>query len=118
MIKNKNPSILNLIEELKKKSRENETKIWRDIAKRLEKPQKSYAEVNLSKIERHAENGEQIIVPGKVLGAGKINKELTIAAIKFSQTAKEKLERAGAKPITITELMEQNPSGTEIKIIK
>ncbi|WGI17302.1 50S ribosomal protein L18e [Methanonatronarchaeum sp. AMET-Sl] len=114
----KNPGTINLINELKKKSREEESNLWRDIARRLEKPQKNYAEVNLSKIERHAEDNQEIIIPGKVLGAGRINKEATIAAIKFSNTAREKIERAGGETITIQELMEQNPSGTGIKIIK
>ncbi|UOY10629.1 50S ribosomal protein L18e [Methanonatronarchaeum sp. AMET6-2] len=118
MIKNKNPGIKNLIDELKTKSREEENNIWRDIAKRLEKPQKSYAEVNISKIERHAENGEEIVVPGKVLGAGKIQKEVEVAALKFTEPAIDKIHRAGGKTLKIQELMDQNPSGTGIKIIK
>ena len=56
-------------------------------------------------------------MPGKVLGAGSIGHKLTISAFQFSSGAKEKLEKAGAKIITLTELSKNNPSGKGIRII-
>jgi len=53
-----NPSILRLLEALRKASRENDARIWQDIAERLERPRKSYAE-----------DGDTVLVL-KVLGAG------------------------------------------------
>lgn len=50
--------ILRLLEALRKASRENDARIWRDIAERLERPRKSYAE-----------DGDTVLVL-KVLGAG------------------------------------------------
>ena len=51
------PSLIALIDDLKAKERENGAAIWRDIAKRLEKPRRNWAETNLSKLDRYAEDG-------------------------------------------------------------
>jgi large subunit ribosomal protein L18e len=52
-----NPRTPVLIAALKEEARQNEAAIWRDVAKRLEKPGKNYAQVNLSKINRYAKDG-------------------------------------------------------------
>ncbi|MFA7622574.1 MAG: 50S ribosomal protein L18e, partial [Candidatus Methanomethylophilaceae archaeon] len=61
------PNLIALIDDLKAKERETGAAIWRDIAKRLEKPRRNWAETNLSKLDRYAKEGDVIIVPGKVL---------------------------------------------------
>ena len=91
------PNLLHLISQLKEQSREKGAEIWRDIAHRLEKPSRNWAEVNLSRLERYANEGDIIVVPGKVLGAGSINKKLTVAAYRFSGSAAKKIEAAGGK---------------------
>ena len=82
-----NPQLIATIDKLKAKTRETEAaiwRIWRDIALRLEKPKRNWAEANLSKLERYAQDGETIVVPGKVLAAGNISKKITVAAYDFS----------------------------------
>ena len=79
-----NPQLIATIDTLKAKTRETEAAIWRDIALRLEKPKRNWAEANLSKLERYAQDGETIVVPGKVLAAGNISKKITVAAYDFS----------------------------------
>lgn len=111
------PTLLILIQELKRESREGDVAIWRDIARRLEKPRRNWAEVNISRLERYANDGDTIVVPGKVLGAGSLSKKLTVAAYRFSDSAKEMIENAGGRNITIKELVEENPSGTGIRIM-
>ncbi len=111
------PNLMLLIDELKKESREKETAIWRDIALRLEKPSRNWAEVNLSRLERYANDGDIIVVPGKVLGAGILNKKLTVAAFRFSDSAKKAIEEAGGKNLTIMELVKQNPQGSGVRIM-
>ncbi|PTD93407.1 50S ribosomal protein L18e [archaeon SCG-AAA382B04] len=113
----KNKRIKELISDLKDLSREEDVKIWRDIAERLKKPTKNYSEVNLSKINRNSKEGDEIIVPGKVLGSGQITKEITIASLSFSETAEQKIKQRNGNPLTIEELMKENPQGTEVKII-
>ncbi len=112
-----NPNLVRLIEDLLKASAMNEAPIWKDIAERLAGPKRLYAEVNVSKIQRYAGDGETIVVPGKVLGGGRITKAVTVAALSFSETAKKKILEAGGRCLTIRELVEQNPSGSGVRIM-
>lgn len=113
-----NPRVLQLISELKAKSREQNVGIWRDIAERLEKPSRHYAEINLSKINRYSTENETIIVPGKVLGTGNIDHPVTVAALNFSATAEELIGTANGKCMYIEQLMKTNPAGKGIRILK
>ena len=112
-----NPGLRMLIQDLKKKSWDNEAPIWRDIAKRLEKPTKARVVVNLSRIDRYANEGDTVIVPGKLLASGAITKKVTIAAYNFSAAAVEKIVQAGGECVSIESLADANPSGTDIKIL-
>lgn len=117
-----NPRISKLIGDLKGIARENSAPVWKDIAKRLEKPRRNYAEVNLSKINRYSNANDTILVPGKVLSAGSIEKPVTIAALGFSKKACEKISKSGdgeekGKCLSIEELVENNPKGSGVKII-
>lgn len=112
-----NPQLIKLIKKLKKSSYENNVNIWKDIAIRLGKATKRQASVNVWKLEKYLEDGETAIIPGKLLGNGNINKNVNVAAITFSETAKLKIEKAGGKTLDILELIEQNPTGSGVKII-
>ena len=112
-----NPGLRILIQDLKKKSWENEAPIWRDIAKRLEKPTKARIAVNLSRIDRYANANDTVLVPGKLLAAGAITKPVKIAAYGFSASAMEKIQAAGGECLSIESLVETNPKGTNVKIM-
>jgi large subunit ribosomal protein L18e len=113
-----NPRLTSLISLLKATSRENEVNIWRDIADRLEAPSKNYAEVNLSKINRYAANGETIIVPGKVLGSGILDMSVRVAALNFSESASEKIREAQGECMSIEQLVSDNPKGSKVRILR
>jgi large subunit ribosomal protein L18e len=112
-----NPEVTNLINDLKKLSWDKKAPIWRDIAKRLEKPRSSWSEVNLSRIARNTKKNDIIIVPGKVLASGDISIPVTVAAFHFSDKARTRINGAGGKDISIMELARKHPKGTGIKII-
>ncbi len=113
-----NPRLASLISLLKHTSRENEVNLWRDIADRLEAPSRNYAEVNLSKINRYATNGETILVPGKVLGSGILDLSVKVAALNFSQSASEKIRQADGECMSIEELISVNPAGSRVRILR
>ena len=113
-----NPQLIAAISNLKAKTRENGSAIWRDVALRLEKPKRNWAEANLSKLELYAKDGETILVPGKVLAAGTISKKITVAAYDFSDAAAKAIEAAGGKTLSIEELAEANPKGTGVRIMR
>lgn len=116
--KKTNPRISMLIDALKAKSREQNVGIWRDIAMRLDKPTKHYAEINLSKINRYSKDNETVIIPGKVLGTGNIEHPVTVAALNFSLTAEQIIANAQGKCLSIEQLMETNPTGKGVRILK
>jgi len=116
-IKSTNPQLINLIRLLKKGSRENKAAIWRDIAERLSKSKRARIAVNISRIDRYTEENDEVVVPGKVLGAGLIKHPVKVAALDFSDQARSKILKAKGKCLSILELMEMNPKGTNVKII-
>jgi len=116
--KKTNPRLVNLISLLKDTSRQNEVNVWRDVATRLEAPARNYAEVNLSKINRYATDGETIVVPGKVLGSGMLETSVKIAALTFSASAATKILEANGQCLTIEELLKDNPKGSRIRILR
>lgn len=116
--KKTNPQLINLIIMLKETARKNEANIWHDIAKKLESPTKNYAEVNISKINRYANESETILVPGKVLGTGSLEQPVKIAALNFSKSALGKIREAQGSCMTIEELMTTNPKGSRIRILR
>ena len=112
-----NPNLTKLITELKILSRENEASIWREIAKRLEKPSRVWPEVNVATIDKHAKANENIVIAGKLLGQGTLTKPVTIAAYSASTSAKSKVENSGGKCIDILELAKSNPKGSGVRIM-
>ena len=112
-----NPQLLELIRFLKKKAVENKAEIWRDIAERLAVSRRRRVAVNVSRINRYTEKGDIVVVPGKVLGAGKLEHKVTVAAFSFSETAKNKILKARGKCLTIQDLVKKNPKGSNVKII-
>ena len=111
-----NEYLIDLIKTLKKTSIERKVNIWKAIAVELEKPTRSRRVVNLERINRVGNDNETIIVPGKVLASGDLDKKLTIAAFNFSQEALNKINKKGSA-ITIQELLEKNPKGSKVRII-
>ncbi|MBI3034672.1 50S ribosomal protein L18e [Candidatus Woesearchaeota archaeon] len=112
-----NEQLKQLITELKKKAYSDNIMLWRRIADDLERPSRNRRSVNLSRINRYTKSGEIIIVPGKVLSEGNLDKSITIAAWQFSRQAVDKISRANARALTIAELMQQNPDGKNVRII-
>ena len=113
-----NPRIVRLIGELKAATRDTGAPLWRDIARRLEKPSRNYAAVNLSKINRHTQSNDTVLVAGKVLASGNLEHNVTVAALNFSSQAMSKIQQAGGRCMRIENLMQELPKGSGIKILR
>ena len=116
--KSTNPELIQLIHALKKQSREQKAEVWHDVAEYLSKSRRSRISVNLSNINRHTKRSDTVIVPGKILGTGSLNHAVTIASLSVSDSAAAKLKAARAKYLSIPELVEKNPTGANVKIIR
>ncbi len=109
--------IIRLARELRKAGNENNAKVWHRVAELILRPTRKRVEVNLSKINRYAKENEIVVVPGKVLGSGTLDKPVTVAALSFSKGAILKIKSAGGKAITISELLKENPKGSRVRIM-
>jgi large subunit ribosomal protein L18e len=115
--KTTNPEMIKLITFLKKEGKEKQANIWIDVAEHLSKPSRQRVAVNLSSINRNTKRAETIVVPGKILAAGNLRHSVTVAAFDASGKAKEKLALAKAKYVSIPELVQKNPTGSNVRII-
>ena len=102
-----------LIVELKKLSVKEKAPIWKRAAEELEKSTRNRREISLGKIGKFAKAGETIMVPGKILSDGDLEKKVTLAAWRFSAKAKEKAKDT----MSITELMKNNPKGKGVRLM-
>ena len=112
-----NPELVKTVIDLKKASIDNDTSLWKSIASRLEGPTRNWPVVNITKLEFHAMKNAKVIVPGKLLGAGKITKKMTVTAFSFTHSAANKIEAAGGKCQTYSDFIKANPKGTNVVVI-
>jgi large subunit ribosomal protein L18e len=112
-----NPELIVLIRDLRKKSKEKQIELWHKLAERLSTSKRSRVAVNVSRLNRYTKEGETVAVPGKVLGSGKANHPMTVAAFSFSDKAQSKILKAKGSCISIRELMEKYPEGANVRVM-
>lgn len=112
-----NPRLQSLIAELKAVARDSDAGVWQDVADRLEKPRRTHAEINLGRIERYAQEDETVVVPGKVLGSGALEKSVTVAAVDFSSTARKKIDQVG-ETVQLEQVVQNNPEGSNVRVLR
>lgn len=71
------------------------------------KPKRQRISVNLSKLDKFTSDNENIVVPGKLLGEGKISKKINISAMEYSEQAKEKLKESKCHIVDIGEMVKK-----------
>jgi len=110
-----NPVLRKTVVALEKAGRKNKAPVWTRVAEMVKKGRRSRRQVNLPDLARAA--GKELVVPGKVLGSGEAGKAVTVAALSFSASARQKIVKAGGKALSIKELVESNPTGKGVLII-
>lgn len=113
-----NTELLDTIRFLKVKARENKSDIWQLAAEQLSRPRQGRAVLNLNHISRAVPKDTAVLVPGKVLGDGILKHPVVVGAFHFSRTAKEKIEQAGGKCVTIEDLVSRYPKGSKVRILR
>ena len=112
-----NPELVRLVGELKKAARTHTAPVWAAVADRLERPRHQVFPVNVGQLERLAEAGETIVVPGKLLAEGRLAKKLTVAAFGFSAEARGKIHAAGGSALSLRELVRTHPDGSGVRLV-
>jgi large subunit ribosomal protein L18e len=82
---------------------------WLKVARILSGPRRKAVSLNLEEINENSKDGETIIVPGKVLSQGEMDKKIKIVALSFSEKAKEKLLKSKILSSSIIEEIKKNP---------
>ena len=116
-LRDKNPITAALVQKLVQQAVANKAPVWRAVAEALNRPRNGIAEVPLTQLERIGDTRSTLLVPGVVLGNGEVTKKLTVAALRFSGSAKSKIEKAGGKCLSIGEVAEQHAKGMGVRII-
>ena len=106
-----NPELVETIKIAKK------YKAWLKVAGFLSSSRRLKIAVNLDKINKEAGAGDIIVVPGKVLSIGDVDKKIKVAGFGFSAKAKEKLKKSGCEAVSILEEIKSNKEAKAVKIL-
>ncbi len=110
--KKTNPELVKTILACKNKEK------WKEVGEILSGSGKKRVCLNLEEINNLSKEDNQLVIPGKVLSEGELNKKIKIIALGFSEKAREKLLKSGNKISTIYEEIKTNPEAKGIKILK
>lgn len=91
---------------------------WLEVGALISRPRRVRKSLNLSEIDKLIKEGETILIPGKVLSQGEINKKAKIIALNFSEGAKEKLKKSKIEFLSIIEEIQKNPKAQGVRILK
>ena len=110
--KKTNPELVGAILAAKK------NEAWKRVAEILSSPRKNKREENLTKINADSKDGDVIVVPGKVLSMGELNKKIKVVALSFSKGAEDKILKANSTISTIVDEIKKNPTAKAVKILE
>jgi len=91
---------------------------WMEVAEIISGPRRKRIDVNLDEINKKTKEGETIVIPGKVLSQGEVDKKIKVVALSFSEKAKEKLLKSKCEISNIIEEIKKNPQAKNIKVLK
>lgn len=103
-----NPELVETIELAKKNNQ-------LELAKKLSGPTRLQSKVNIEDLNKLKES--KVVVAGRVLSQGEIKRKIEIAALGFSEGAKEKLKKAGCEIKTIKQELESNKKLEGVKLL-
>ena len=88
--------------------------LWKSVHRRVSVSRRRRVSVNLYKINRYSKEGDNIIVPGKVLSAGRMDHSVNITALSFSKGATDRLIGSKSKVLELDEMLKR----TKITMIR
>lgn len=79
----------------------------RRLRELIKKPSRKRIRVNLYKIDKYSKDGDNVVVPGKVLSTGKISHKLKLSAVEYSAEALKALKEAQCTVVDIAEMVKE-----------
>ncbi|BAB67165.1 MULTISPECIES: 50S ribosomal protein L18e [Sulfurisphaera] len=92
--------------------------LWKRVAEELQKPSRQRPYINIYKINKYTKPNDVVVVPGKVLGIGNLDHPVTVVALSFSKSAKEKIEKSGGKVISLYKALEEVKDFKNVRLMK
>lgn len=89
---------------------------WHSLGKKLSGSRREYLSVNLHEISSFAKEGDTIVVPGKVLGVGSLDKKVRISALGFARGVRDKIKESKSESVLIKEEITKNPKAQGVRI--
>lgn len=111
-----NPVRKKAVARLERHARQEDAAVYQKAADELSRANRDRATVNIAKIERLADDGDTVLVPGKVLGAGRLETDVDVAALQFSDSARDAIEDVG-NTYYLQELLDENPDGDQVRLV-
>lgn len=93
-------------------------KDWKEVAEILSGSRRQRKNINVGEINKGAKEGDVLVIPGKVLSQGEINKKIKIVALSFSDRAKEKILNAKGEINSILGEIKQNTEAKGVKVLR
>jgi|SRR3989304_5680069 len=90
---------------------------WIKIAGILSSSRRDSLDLNLGEIDAKVQEGDTVLIPGKVLSQGEIKKKIKVIAYKFSEKAKEKLSKDKVQMSSIIDEIKKNPEAKGFKVL-
>jgi large subunit ribosomal protein L18e len=117
VVRKENAELARVLQLLRRAARSHDAPIWGAVADRLTRPRHRVDPLNVGHLDRLAAVQETVVVPGKVLAAGRLTKPVTVAAWGFSAEARSKIVAAGGRPMGIEEILRRHPEGKGVRIL-
>ena len=110
-------NLVQLIKELKSASKKNEAPIWSKIAKNAIKSNSSKKTINLKKIDKLTDDGNAVVISGKILGTGNLSHKVLVSSFSISNSAAKKIKESGGEVLQFSDMIDRFPTGKGVKII-
>ncbi len=84
---------------------------YKNLSKKLHglvaRPSRSRPPVSLHKLNKSTKEGDNVVVPAKVLSTGNIEHKINIAALEYSAEALMQLQSKGCRVMNLSEMLTQ-----------
>ena len=110
-------NLVQLVKELKTASKKNEAPIWSKIAKNALKSNSNKKTINLKKIDRLTDDGNAVVISGKILRTGNLSHKVLVSSFSISNSAAKKIKESGGEVLQFSDMIDRFPTGKGVKII-
>jgi len=108
------------IVKLEKYGKKTKKAIWKDLTKRLKKPSRIRAKINVYRLNELAEKNKDkiLVVAGKVLAKGNVETKIEVACFNYSEKAEQKINAKKGNIMLLTDLIDKKISADKMVIVQ